>query len=495
MLERVRSVFATGMLVVLALLPVPDAARAQEEGWIATDRSERIARSQLDASYTVDADALNLRGDPSVSNTPVGTVRRSETVLELERSFNTLENREWSRVRLGDGSEGFVASAFLEPLAAHADTVERALLMLTGLGVTLDADERALGVQPDRKPLETIRAGFVYSSSVGDGGWAYSHDQGRRALEALPFVEETSYIENIPDDPDLVRDAIERLVAGGANVIFTTSFGFMDPTIEAAARHPDVTFMHCTGFRTAANVGTYFGRIYEARYLAGMVAGGSTASGIIGYVAAFPIPEVLRGINAFTLGAQAVNPDIEVRVLWTDTWYGPGVEKEAADRLIDFGADVLTMHQDSPATVQTAEQRGRFGIGYHSDMSIFAPTASLTAAAWNWEPLYLHIANALHDGDWKPEQLWWGLDRDAVMLAPLNKDLPDELQQRVRRARDDIAEGRLRIFEGTIRDQEGVVRVPSGSILSDADMLSMDYLVLGVKGDIPKPRSQQGPDH
>ena len=467
-------------------------ASAQQDGWVETDRSGRIDRSELDATQVVTVRALNFRADPSVANPPRGTLNEAEVLLELERTFNISEGRQWTRVRRADGSEGWVATVYLEPVAGHLDTVERALSMLASLGrASVGAGSQTAG----KAAVEEIHAGFVYSAPIGDAGWTYSHDQGRRALEQLPFVTRTSYVENVPEEPALVARAIDDLVAGGANLVFTTSFGFMDPTIEAAAKYPDVTFMHCAGFKTAANVGTYFGRIYEARYLTGMVAGGMTASGIIGYVAAFPISQVLRGINAFTLGAQAVNPDIEVRVLWTGTWYGPGIEKEVAERLVDFGADVLTMHQNSPATVQVAEQRGKFGIGYHSDMSIFAPTTSLTSAAWSWVPMYTEIATGLHEGSWSPEQLWWGLESDAVALAPLNKDLPDGLAARVMEAKEKVADGSLRIFEGTIRDQAGVVRVPSGRLASDADLLSMDYLVLGVKGEIPASRSSAGQDN
>ncbi|MCB1969885.1 MAG: BMP family ABC transporter substrate-binding protein [Geminicoccaceae bacterium] len=494
MLKSARALLAS-LGVFLALEGVALSVAAQDEGWVASDRSERIPRGELMRTYSVAATALNLRGDPSVANSPVGTLREGQPVLEVERSLNTVENREWSRVRTSDGGEGWAASAYLEPLSGPLETVERALSMLTTLGQTIASGDAKPKQLPLRPAVGTIRAGFIYPAPVSDAGWTYSHDLGRRAIEKLPFVEKTSYIESIPDDPALIANAIDELVADGANLIFTTSFGFMDPTLEAARRYPQVTFMHCSGFKTSDNVGTYFGRMYEARYLAGMVAGGSTSSGIIGYVAAMPIAEVLRGINAFTLGAQSVNPDVEVRVLWTGTWYGPGIERESADRLIDYGADVLTMHQDSTATVQAAEQRDRYAIGYHSDMSLFAPTASLTAAVWNWEPVYLDIVNSLHDGTWKPEQMWWGLEQGAVALAPLNKNLPDGLQQRVLKTRDDIAAGKLRIFEGTIRDQSGIVRVPSGRVLTDAEMLSMDYLVLGVKGDLPTSEPTSGPDN
>jgi len=184
-----------------------------------------------------------------------------------------------------------------------------------------------------------------------------------------------------------------------------------------------------------------------------------------------------------------VNPDVEVRVLWTNTWYSPGIERETAERLLDYGADVLTMHQDTPATAQAAEQRGKYAVGYHSDMSMFAPRAVLTSSVWDWAPIYTKVAADLHEGKWEPYRLWWGLKEGVVKLAPLNIELPDTLRQRVASAENDLREGRLRVFEGTLRDSQGLVRLPSGRVLTDAELLAMDYFVLGVKGDLPTPTS------
>ena len=344
-----------------------------------------------------------------------------------------------------------------------------------------------------RKPVPEVRVGFVLSGPIGDGGWVLSHELGRRALEELSFVKGTAYVENVPEKPELVMAAIDELVEGGANLVFTTSFGFMQPTLDAAAKYPNVVFMHSAGFKTAPNMGTYFGRIYEARYLAGIVAGGMSESKIIGYVAAFPIAQVLRGINAFTLGAQSVSPDVQVRVLWTNTWYSPGIEKETTDRLFDFGADVVTMHQNSPAVLQAAEARGRKAIGYHGDMAPFAPAATMTSVVWDWAPMYRKIATDLHEGGWEPYQLWWGAKEGVVKLAPLSPDLPLALKERVLAAERDLKSGRLDVFAGTLRDDRGRVRLPSGQVLYDADLLSMDFFVLGVRGELPVPKAPTGP--
>ena len=224
--------------------------------------------------------------------------------------------------------------------------------------------------------------------------------------------------------------------------------------------------------------------MYQARFLKGVVAGRMTQSDIIGYVAAFPIPEVVRGINAFTLGAQSVNPDVQVRVLWTQTWYGPGVEREKAEKLLDFGADILTMHQDSPSVVQAAEQRNKFAIGYHSDMSIFAPNAILTSAVWDWGVIYRQVAGALKKGTWQPDQIWWGLKEGVVRLAPLSNLVPKDVTDLVIARQQELVEGRSRVFEGPIRDSDGVVRVPARQLMTDADLLTMDFFVLGVKGEL-----------
>ena len=216
-----------------------------------------------------------------------------------------------------------------------------------------------------------MNVGFVYVSPIGDAGWSYAHDLGRQALEKMDGVT-TSYVEAVAEGPDSERVML-NMARKGYDVIFATSFGYMDPMLKVAKQFPKTIFMHCSGFKTADNMGNYFGRMYQARYLSGMVAGAMTKSNTIGYVAAFPIPEVIRGINAFTLGAQSVNPDVTVRVVWTKTWYDPATEKEAAKSLLDVGADVIAQHQDSPGPQEAAQEKGVYSIGYNSDMSQFAP--------------------------------------------------------------------------------------------------------------------------
>ena len=330
-----------------------------------------------------------------------------------------------------------------------------------------------------------IKTGFIYVGPVGDAGWTYAHDEGRKAMETLPFVEPSTYIESVPEGAESAR-VITGLVRKGHNLIFTTSFGYMDATLDVARRNKDVVFMHCSGYKSAENVGNYFGRMYEPRYLSGIVAGKMTKANVIGYVAAFPIPEVIRGINAFTLGVQSVNPQAEVRVVWTQTWFDPGIERDAADSLLDVGADVLAMHQDAPATLQAAEARGAFVIGYNSDMRDFAPNAFLTAPVWNWGPLYSKIAQEVKDGTWKSESIWWGMKEQLVQLAPISDRVPADVKALVEEQAAAIKAGTLHPFDGPVTDQNGDVQVAAGSTADDGHLLGMSYFVKGVQGTIPK---------
>ncbi len=332
---------------------------------------------------------------------------------------------------------------------------------------------------------EKVKVGFIYVGPVGDAGWTWAHDQGRQEMEKLPFVEPSTFIESVPEGAESER-VITGLVRKGHNLVFTTSFGYMDATLDVAKRNKDVVFMHCSGYKTAENVGNYFGRMYEPRYLSGIVAGKMTKKNVIGYVAAFPIPEVIRGINAFTLGVRSVNPEAQVRVVWTQTWFDPGVERDAADSLLDVGADVLAMHQDAPATLQAAEARGAYVIGYNSDMRSFAPNAFLTAPVWNWGPLYAKVAREVHEGTWKSESIWWGMQQDLVKLASISDKVPAAVKQLVEEKTAAIKAGKLHPFTGPIKDQVGKVQVAAGSVPTDGELLGMSYFVEGVQGTIPK---------
>ena len=334
---------------------------------------------------------------------------------------------------------------------------------------------------------DPYKVGFVYVSPIGDAGWTYQHDQGRLQLEKnLGDKIETKYIESVPEGAEAER-VIRQFAADGYGLVFTTSFGYMNPTLKVAKRFPKVVFEHATGYKSARNVGTYVARFYEGRYLAGIVAGSMTQSNVAGYVAAFPIPEVLRGINAFTLGMRSVNPNAKVKVIWVNSWFDPGREREAASVLVAQGADVITHHTDSTAVVQVAEENdGVWSVGYHSDMSKYGPNSHLTAATHHWGSFYTKVAEDVLAGNWKSENIWWGIKEGMIDLAPLNAAVPGDVANLVMGKKKEIASGSLHPFQGPINNQDGEEVVASGSAMSDADLSKMEWYVEGVEGKLPK---------
>ena len=334
---------------------------------------------------------------------------------------------------------------------------------------------------------EPLKVGFVYVSPIGDAGWTFQHDLGRKALEkALGDKVVTKYVENVPEGADAER-IIRDLAASGHKLILTTSFGYMNPTIKVALQFPNVAFMHATGYKSAKNVGIYNARFYEGRYLTGVVAGKMTKSNVAGYVAAFPIPEVLQGINAFVRGMRSVNPKAELKVIWVNSWFDPGKEREAAQTLIAQGADVVTHHTDSTAVVQTAEEKGVWAVGYHSDMSKYGPKAHLTATTHIWGDIYIKAAQDVLAGKWKPMNVWGGIKDNMVKLAPINAAVPAEVKEQVAKVEKEIVAGKFYPFAGPVMDNEGKERVAAGKVMADDAMQKMDFYVEGVQGKLPKP--------
>ncbi|WP_338666979.1 BMP family ABC transporter substrate-binding protein [Pseudodesulfovibrio methanolicus] len=332
-----------------------------------------------------------------------------------------------------------------------------------------------------KEEAKVVKAGFLYVSPVGDAGYSYAHDLGRQAVEALPYAT-TKYAESVPEGADSER-VLRNMAREGMDIIFATSFGYMDPVMKVAKEFPNTKFMHCSGFKKAANVSNYFGRIYQARYLTGLIAGSMTKSNQIGYVAAFPIPEVIRGINAFTIGVREVNPDAKVRVVWTKTWYDPALEKDAAKSLLDAGCDVITQHQDSPAAQEAAQEAGAYAIGYNSDMSSFAPKANLTSAIWNWGPMYVKTIQEVRDGTWKGDQsTWWSMQDGVVDIAPMGSMVPDDVKSMVNAKKAELMAGNDTIFAGPIKNQAGEVVIAEGTSPDDGALLGMDWFVDGVVG-------------
>jgi simple sugar transport system substrate-binding protein len=332
---------------------------------------------------------------------------------------------------------------------------------------------------------DTLQVGFVYVGPIGDHGWTYQHNKGREYLEKmLGSKVETTYVESVAEGGDSER-VIEQLASSGHDVIFTTSFGYMNPTLKVAKRYPHVKFEHATGFKRVKNVSTYNARYYEGRHVLGLIAGHVSKSGVMGYVASFPIPEVVRGINATILAARKINPDMRVKVVWVNSWFDPGKESDAAKALIDQGADVILQHTDSPAPVQTAESRGVYAFGQASDMSSFGADAHLTAIENVWGPYYVSRVKAVMDGSWKSSDTWGGLEAGMVKMAPYGPGVPSSVRKVADKAVADIKAGRLHPFTGPIKSRDGEMKVPVGSVADDGLLLGMDFFVEGVEGSLP----------
>jgi len=340
-----------------------------------------------------------------------------------------------------------------------------------------DADMGSVGIA-----AEDLKVGFIYVGPVGDGGFTYMHDQGRQAVEAMGV--ETVYLENVPETEECAN-AIDSLIEEGCNVVFATSYGHMDFVEAAAAEYPEVKFFHCSGYKmNDTNFGNYFGRMYEPRYLTGIAAGYATEANKIGYVAAFPIPEVIRGINAFTLGVRSVNPDATVQVVWTNTWYDPAVEKAGAEGLLDAGCDVITMHQDTPEPIAAAAAAGAYSAGYHSPMAQYGGDKYLTGPVWDLGTYYTAAVQSIIDGTYAPESFWGGLSTGMVKLEDYGPGVSAEAAAAIDAAKAEIINGTFHVFAGPIADQEGNVVVAEGTTMTDEEMLGMMFFVEGVEGSI-----------
>jgi basic membrane protein A len=326
--------------------------------------------------------------------------------------------------------------------------------------------------------------GFVYVSPIGDAGYTYQHDLGRLQLEKETGVT-TSYVENVAEGSDAER-VIREMAKRGDKVIFATSFGYMNYMLKVSKKFPDTAFVHATGYKLGKNMGQVNARFYEGRYLNGVIAGEMTESNILGYVGAFPVPEVLQGMNAFIQGARSVNPKAELRVIWINSWYDPGKERQASMTLMSQGADVITHHTDSTAVVQAAEEKGKYAIGYHSDMSKYGPTAHLTATTHHWGDYYVKTIKEVQAGTWKPESFWGGYAAGMVKLAPLNKAIPTDVQDRIRKMEKQLTDGSLHPFAGPVVDQNGKTIVPAGQNMTDKQLGSMNYYIQGIVSKLPK---------
>jgi basic membrane protein A len=333
---------------------------------------------------------------------------------------------------------------------------------------------------------EPLKVGFVYVTPVSDAGWVHQHEEGRKAVDAAFGARvKTTYVENVAEGPDAER-VIRDLAASGHKLIFTPSFGYMEPTLKVAKDFPDVKFESITGYKTAPNVATANARYYEGRYLAGVAAGRMTTSNVAGYVAGFPIPEVLQGINAFTLGMRSVAPKAVVKVIWLNAWFDPAKEREAANTLFNQDADVVAFHTASTAVMAAAQERGKLAIAYHSDMRKVAPDAQLVAVTHHWGEYYKSRVQAVLDGSWKSGNVWGGVKEGMIRVGDFGSQVPQAVQDDVLARQKQIAAGKLLPFAGPITDNEGKLVVAKGKALTDPQILAMDFLVSGVQGKIAK---------
>jgi basic membrane protein A len=331
---------------------------------------------------------------------------------------------------------------------------------------------------------DKLKVGFVYVGPVGDFGYSYQHDLGRQALQkALGDKIETTFLENVPENDS--ERAIEQLARSGHKLIFTTSFGFMEPTLKVAKKFPDVKFEHATGYKRAPNVATYSAKFHEGRYVIGQIAGKMTKTNTIGYIVSFPIPEVVSGINAFYIGASSVNPNVKLKIVWVNTWFDPGKEADAAKALLAEGADIIVQHTDSAAPLQEAEKAGKLGFGQASDMTRFAPKAQLTAIVDNWSDYYIARTKAVLDGTWKSTDTWGGMAANMVNLAPF-ANMPDDVKTMAEGTAAAIKAGTLNPFRGPVVKQDGTVVAKEGEVVSDKDILGMNWYVKGIDASLPQ---------
>jgi len=330
-----------------------------------------------------------------------------------------------------------------------------------------------------------LKIAFAYVGPVGDAGWTYAHNQGRLAVEK-EFGDKvvTSFVEKVPEGPEAER-VIRDLVAQGNTLIFGTTFGYMEPMLKVAADNPNVKFEHGTGYKTAANMRTYDSRTYEGAYMAGVIAGSMTKSNTLGVVGSIPIPEVIRNINSFTLGAQSVNPKIKTKVVWVNAWFDPPKESEGAQSLLNQGADVLFQNTDSAAVLQTAEKAGKFAFGWDSDMSAFGPKAHLASAVINWGPYYIKATKEALDGTWQTGGAWWGVKEGAIDLVSVSDSVPAEVKAKVDTVKAGLKDGSFVIWKGPIVDQKGKEVLAKDAVADDKFLGGVNFYVKGVEGSIP----------
>ena len=330
-----------------------------------------------------------------------------------------------------------------------------------------------------------LKIAFAYIGPVGDGGWSFAHDNARKALEK-EFGDKivTTYVESVPESADAER-VLRDFVGQGNQMVFGTTFGYMETMVKIAADHPEVKFEHATGYKTAPNLRTYDSRTYEGAYLAGIVAGAMTKTNTLGVVGSVPIPEVVRNINSFTLGAQSVNPKITTKVVWVNEWFSPPKETEAATSLINGGADVLFQNTDSPAVLKTAQEKGKRAFGWDSDMTAYGPKAHLGSAIINWTPYYTKAVKDALEGTWTTGQAWWGVKEGAIDLVSVAEDVPAETRARLEEVKNGLRDGSFSIWKGPMLDNAGKEILAADMVADDKFLGGVNFYVKGVEGKVP----------
>jgi len=332
---------------------------------------------------------------------------------------------------------------------------------------------------------EPLKVAFIYIGPVGDGGWTFAHDNGRKAVEKQ-FGDKvvTTFVEKVPESADAER-VFRDVASQGNKLIFGTTFGYMEPMLKTATDLKDVKFEHGTGYKTAENLRTYDSRTYEGAYMAGVIAGGMTKTNTLGVVGSIPIPEVIRNINSFTLGAQSVNPKVKTKVVWVNEWFNPPKETEAAQSLLNAGADVLMQNTDSSAVLQTAEKAGKYAFGWDSDMQAYAPNAHLASAIINWGPYYIKSVQDTLDGKWTTGQSWWGVKEGAIDLVSISDKVPADVKANVEKVKAGLKDGSFVIWKGPIVGQDGKEVIKAGEVADDKFLGGVKFYVKGVEGKVP----------
>lgn len=373
--------------------------------------------------------------------------------------------------------------AWLKVAAVSALTV--ATLAACGKKEEAAAPAPAPAAAPAPAKPEPLKVAFAYVGPVGDGGWSFAHDNARKAVEAeFGDKVKTTFVESVPEGADAER-VFRDMASQGNKLVFGTSFGYMEPMLKVAPEFKDVKFEHATGYKTADNLRTYDSRTYEGAYLAGIVAGGMTKTNTLGVVASVPIPEVIRNINSFTLGAQSVNPKIKTKVVWVNAWFDPPKETEAATSLINGGADILMQNTDSSAVLQTAEKLGKRAFGWDSDMTSYGPKAHLASSIINWAPYYKKAVGDVLNGTWTTGKSWWGVKEGAIDLVSIAADVPDSVKKKVDEAKAGLKDGSFAVWKGPIKDQAGKDVLAKDQVADDAFLGGIKFYVKGVEGKLP----------